>query len=784
MSRESLKNLRPEDVQRLEVLSKIGKRINTPERFSEALKAVLDSVVESLEAERGALFLALEETDYPQLALFLDTTEENDKTGFRYSSTVVEKVWTELQPLAEVDTLDNEDLASKASIQAEGIRSVICVPLLGREAKLGLLYLDTRLSNAFTLADLQMLDVIADLASTALERARFFDALQSLNDELEGRVVQRTAEAEAARVEAERATKAKSLFLAKMSHELRTPLNGVLGLTEDLAQREKNPALRLQLNQVIESARSLSSLINGVLDFSKLESEQVVLDLHDFNLEEAVVTSLASVNYEASKKGLEVQVWIDGSVPLEVEGDSTRLKQILTNLLSNAVKFTAKGYVRLIVTAPQTGIVRLRVADSGVGIPADKQMDIFKPFSQADVSTTREFGGTGLGLSICQSLCKLLGARMELESQLGEGSQFTIELPLKFLKEFEKPDYGGLPIALSLSSVAQRQALERALGSWGCIMVSEVSQAKIVIVSTGQVSPSIPSLVLLDPGQVVDTPLDTGIPQRHVLTPVTRSLLKSALDELLHPEQTEPIAPSAANPESLSPPPNSTILVVEDHEINRLVIKKMLETWGYQCLLADSGLEAVESAQKLQPRIILMDIEMPGQDGFTTARQIRSYFAGLSQEAPPVPILAVTAHLATDLRERCLAAGMDDLLGKPISRQAFASRLKRWESFLAGELTRSQVRHKDFPELSNWPARFLSPINSKLSTLAILAENESNDSVQEALEDLETLSFSAGLLHWGGRCVALPRPIISAQLKELIADFQQEWRALAPSLLP
>ena len=779
VNRESLKNLRPEEIKRLEALSKIGKRINTPERFSEALKAVLETVVDTMEAERGALFLAAEgEQSLPVLELALDTTSAQEEQGFRYSSTVVEKVWNTLQPVVEFDTEDSDDLADRASIVTEGIRSVISVPLVGRQSKLGVLYLDTVITNAFTAADLQMLDVIADVASTALERARFFDALQSLNDQLEKRVEDRTSELESARLEAERATRAKSLFLAKMSHELRTPLNGILGLTEDLAQREDDPALRLQLQQVIQSARSLATLINGVLDFSKLESDQVVLDQHIFSPEEAVLASLANINYEVNRKGLDLQVWVDNAVPREVEGDSTRLKQILINLLSNAVKFTAKGHVRLIVAAPQKDWLLFSVTDSGVGIPPEKQGEVFKPFSQADASTTREYGGTGLGLSICQSLSILLGGRLTLQSEVGQGSRFVLEVPMRFVTDFLVPDYTGLSVWVSVPSAPQKQALVKALSGWGCQAAESMDKADLVVRKMGHGASARPSIVLLDPGQSSREESGEGA-RRHLMTPVTRTILVTAIEELLNPASSGESVPSSSQVEGPSPPEGSTILVVEDHEINRLVIKKMLEGWGYHCHLANDGDEALEMIELHKPRIILMDIEMPGRDGYAVAREVR---ASTGAEAR-VPILAVTAHLANDLRERCLASGMDDLLSKPISRPALAQRLVRWEEFLAGKCDRAAVRLGDFKELSGWPGCFLSPINSKLNTLAMLCASGQPDGIHESLLDLERFAFKAGLFDWGGRCVALPRPVNLQLSRDLIASFQQEWRALAPTLL-
>lgn len=776
---DTLKNLTPEDVRRLEVLSKIGKRFNTPERFSEALGAVLDAVIESLEAERGAVFLVEANSDKLRLAKSRDTTEERSEESFRYSSTVVDKVWTTLEPLTEVDTLVNADLARRSSIQAEGIRSVICVPLVGGQSRLGVLYLDTRLSNAFTRADLQMLDVIADLASTALERARFFDALQALNEDLEARVQKRTAEAEAARLEAERATRAKSLFLAKMSHELRTPLNGVLGLTEDLASREKNPALRVQLQQIVQSARSLSTLINGVLDFSKLESDHVVLESHRFDPEEIVLSSIANINYEANQKGLELQVWIDPSVPSQVEGDSIRLAQILINLLSNAVKFTSEGYVRLLVSAPSDGKLAFSVADSGLGIPKEKQSEVFKPFSQADISTTREYGGTGLGLSICQALCRLFGSELILESQPGQGSRFTFEVSMKFLREFETPDFKGSKVWLSVPSQAQQLALEKVLTGWGCEISQDPKDAALSIVTLDCKSEVHSDRVveLVDPGQSIDEEENSNESKRHLLTPVTRSGLLRALADLFDSESPNDDLDKEVEPH---PPQGAVALIVEDHEINRLVMKKMLESWGYDCHLACDGNEAIEMTERLHPHLILMDIEMPTKDGFSTTRKLR-----LSKVGMKVPVIAVTAHLAPDLRERCLAAGMDDLLIKPILRRTVAERLCRWEAYLAGEIDYDQVRHKDFSELNDWPGRFLSPITSTLSTLTALVRTEgSAEQLDNNLKELETLSFSAGLSQWAVRCASLPRPLEHSSVAELIDQFQQEWRTLAPRLLP
>lgn len=784
MRASSLKNLTPEDVQRLELLTRVGKSINTPDNFNDALQAILDSVVDSLEAERGAIFL-IELDGPPELILAVDRSK--DRPGdFTYSKTVVEKVWKELRPLAVVDAQGDEDLASVVSIQAQGIRSVMCVPLIGRQSTMGLIYLDNRLSNAFTGPDLQMLDIIADLAATALERARFFEALQSLNDSLEATVYERTREAEEARLEAEQATEAKSLFLANMSHELRTPLNGVLGLTDDLLRDETAPSLRLRLEQIGFSARSLSALVNGILDFSKLESGRVELDNHPFALELVLKTMLATVAYSAQEKGIELIVALAPNVPTEVEGDSTRLKQILINLLANAVKFTEAGWVKLTVECPTPGELLFAVSDSGIGIAPEKQQLIFEPFSQADASTTRQFGGTGLGLSICHSLTELLGGTLQVESQLGQGSRFYFQIPLKTISPYRAPKLQGVKVWVEDREPEHQASLLALLRSWGMAIVEAPANCQVGIASTTEVVRNFPFLYLVSNYEMrhqklVDATTDT----KFMLRPVLREeLAENLLDLLDRGSETQPARPKTDDYEIPKPPPQSIMLVAEDHEINQLVTQRMVESWGYICRFADSGLDVVRYFAEERPRLILMDIEMPGVDGYAATRQIRGLEESVKERQHDfIPILAVTAHLAPDLRIRCLEAGMDDLLDKPLSRTLLASRLVLWEQVLEGRVQRPLARLRGHKELSDWPGRFLSEVHAALSTLSIVAERDDQQAKELTAGRLERLAFAAGLTSWGGRLVNWKTGRSRTPLTEIVATFMQEWKSLAPTLL-
>jgi signal transduction histidine kinase/CheY-like chemotaxis protein len=781
----SLKNLTPEDVQRLELLSRVGKRINTPDNFNDALQAILDSVVDSLEAERGAIFLTDLQSS-PELILAVDRSP--DRPGeFAYSKTVVEKVWRELRPVAVVDAQGDEDFASVVSIQAQGIRSVMCVPMVGRQSTLGLIYLDNRLSNAFTGPDLQMLDIIADLAATALERTRFFEALQKLNDSLEATVYERTREAEEARTEAERATEAKSLFLANMSHELRTPLNGVLGLTEDLLRDETTPSLRLRLEQIGFSARSLSALVNGILDFSKLESGRVELDNHPFVLEAVLKTMLATVAYSAQEKGIELIVSLAPGVPHEVEGDSTRLKQILINLLANAVKFTEKGWVKLTVESPTPGQLLFAVSDSGIGIAPEKQQLIFEPFSQADASTTRQFGGTGLGLSICHSLTELLGGELRLESQLGQGSRFFFQIALKTIQPYRAPKLQGVRIWVDDCEPEHRGSLVDLLRSWGMQILEQPQGCQVGIASTSQVGRDFPCLYLVSNYEMRHQKLvDATSENKFMLRPVLREELAENLLYLLEERGPEavPVRPKAEEYEVPKPPAGAVMLVAEDHEINRLVTQRMVESWGYGSQFASSGAEVVRLFSERRYRLILMDIEMPGVDGYAATREIRGMeLLGNVADGDFIPIIAVTAHMAPDLRVRCLEAGMDDLLSKPLSRALLASRLVLWEQVLDGRLPRGLARLRGHKELSDWPGRFLSEVHAALSTLSIVAERDDQQAKELTAGRLERLAFAAGLTAWGARLVNWRTGRLSTPLTEIVAGFMQEWKSLAPTLL-
>ena len=778
----SLKNLSRDSIAHLGVLSEVGRRINTPESFSDALQAVLDTVVATLDAERGAVFVVDSTTQEPVLSISVDRSAE-DEREFSYSQTVVDGVWKERKSLMVVDAQQNEEFACVSSIQVQGIRSVVCVPIIGRDSALGLIYLDNRISDAFVGPDIEMIEIIANLAATALERAKFFDALQSLNERLEQTVSRRTAEAEQARQVAEEATRAKSLFLANMSHELRTPLNGVLGLTEDLLQGPLEPHLSLRLEQISSSARSLASLVNSVLDFSKAEAGRLVLEERRFELEHMLKSALATVVYAAEQKGLNLEVSVSPEVPTELKGDSLRLKQILVNLLGNAVKFTLEGKVGLRVTRSSEGI-RFCVWDTGVGIAESTLPRIFSPFSQADASTTRQFGGTGLGLSICKTLSDLFGGTIEVSSQIEKGSSFVFTADLEEVAPFRPPALAGKKIWVQPDLLVTDNEVVLQLETWGGTITEHRDEASLHILCDSHLRmEGQPTLALLTNQQLQQGWSEGGFLKTvFLLRPALRSGLAESVTRLLG-QPSKVAAPPVANPKIPSPPEGTTMLVAEDHEINQLVVQKMAESWGYDVHFVNNGRDVLGKYLALQPRVLLLDIEMPELDGFEAARLVRSQ--EIESGFTPVPIIAVTAHLAPDLRSRCLASGIDDLLGKPLSREEVAESLWKWEEHRSERLARREIRYEHYSELAGWPQIFISEINGLLRTLEASLASDCRRAPTERLRRLENLSFSAGLLTWGSKLAHFqtnPGDDPNA-LRKMIEQFQQEWIDLAPTLV-
>jgi two-component system sensor histidine kinase/response regulator len=516
------------------------------------------------------------------------------------------------------------------------------------------------------------------------------------------------SERKRALAEAVEASRSKSEFLANMSHEIRTPLNGVIGMTELLLNSELSPQQRDYALTAANSSEALLDVINDILDFSKIEAGKLELDHHDFDLREAVEDTCEMLAPQAHGKNIELMAWIDAGVASFVNGDRGRLRQVLTNLLSNAIKFTEAGEVTVRVRVEGES-VRFDVTDTGIGITRAAIGRLFDSFAQADTSTTRRYGGTGLGLTISRQLVQLMGGEIAVVSTPGEGSTFTFTVRLS---EPSSPHVArrvrqSLPEALHVlvvdDNATNREIVEAYLDAPGVTRATAASATEALTVMHAAARNGEPfELVVLD-GQMPDmdgielaqaislapslrdaclvmltsttdrrvAARDAGI-HHYLQKPVRRARLLETVAEAMG-KVVEP-KPAARSPERADSKPGDTVLVVEDNAVNQRVIEAMLAKRGYTVDLAANGREALTMLTLRSYAAVFMDCQMPEMDGYAATAAIR----GRESETTRLPIVAMTANAMKGDRERCIAAGMDDYLAKPLRPKELDAVLARW----------------------------------------------------------------------------------------------------------
>jgi two-component system, sensor histidine kinase and response regulator len=534
----------------------------------------------------------------------------------------------------------------------------------------------------------------ADLLHEVAERSRAEAALQ--------------AAIEAAHA----ANRAKGEFLANMSHEIRTPMNGIMGMTELALETQLSPQQREYLSLAKSSADSLLSVINDVLDFSKIEAGKLEIHPEPFQLHDCLEDTLRTLALRAHAKGLELACRIAAEVPNTVVGDAGRLRQVLVNLVGNAIKFTERGEV--VVSCERESsqgedvVIRLQVSDTGIGIPEAKQGTIFEPFEQADSSTTRRFGGTGLGLSISMQLVQMMGGRIWLESQTGQGSVFSFTVRLGVRHEIVPDRSGhlsriqGLRILIVDDNQTNRRILEEVLAGWRASTVSVLGAIEALraiheaecrgepfdLALLDGMMPEIDGFELAE--RIRKDPSGSGIMlmilssglrsdqselcrrlgiRDCLLKPVSQSELFDALVRTIAPDD-EGVLPQVAPPAASEPQRKRLqVLLAEDNLVNQKVAARMIENLGHQSTVVGDGAQALAALEVSAFDVVLMDIQMPEMDGFEAVAALRQRERHTGSH---IPVVALTAHAMKGDKERCLEAGFDGYLSKPVQAKEFS----------------------------------------------------------------------------------------------------------------